>query len=76
MSELRSFTFKIQDGGRVSGASFIDPVWRGMVQWHSVTNIDWAREQTRKEFEAMFRARSDGDVLIRRFESLEQQKAA
>jgi hypothetical protein len=76
VSELRSFTFKTADGQRVKGSAFIDPVWRGMVQWHSVTNIDWDRAQTRKEFEAMFRARPDGDRLLRQFEDLERKEAA
>ncbi len=76
ISELRSFTFKAVDGGRIKGADFIDPVWRGMVQWHSVTNIDWERARTRREFETMFGARPDGGVLGRRFQSLEQKEAA
>jgi hypothetical protein len=76
VSELRSFTFKTADGQNVRGSTFIDPVWRGMVQWHSVTNVDWDRAQTRKGFEAMFRARPDGEALMRRFESLEQKEAA
>ena len=68
--------FKAADGQRVKGSAFIDPVWRGMVQWHSVTNVDWDRAQTRKEFEVLFRARPDGDALMRRFESLEHKEAA
>jgi hypothetical protein len=28
---------------RIAGAEMIDPVWRGMVQWHAVTNTDFAR---------------------------------
>jgi hypothetical protein len=76
ISELRCLTFKMADGGRMKGAEFIDPVWRGMVQWHSVTSIDWERARTRKEFEAMFRGRADGEALSRRFKSLEQREAA
>ena len=76
VSELRSFTFKTVDGQHVKGATFIDPVWRGMVHWHSVTNADWDRAQARKEYETMFRTRPDGDVLLRRFENLEQKEAA
>lgn len=76
VSELRSFMFRTSSGERMKGSSFIDPVWRGMVQWHSVTNVDWDRAQTRKEFEAMFRARADGEMLMRRFESLERKEAA
>ena len=76
VSELRSFIFRANDGRRVKGSTFIDPVWRGMVQWHSVTNVDWDRAQRRAAFDAMFRARSDGEALIRRFESLERKEAA
>jgi hypothetical protein len=76
VSELRSFTFKTADGRRVQGAEFIDPVWRGMVQWHAVTNVDWDRAQTRKDFETMFRAVPSGEALMRRFDSLEQKEAA
>jgi len=76
VSELRSFTFKTEDGRRMKGAEFIDPIWRGMVHWHAVTSIDWDRSQTRKEFEAMFRVRKDGEALLRRFDSLEQKEAA
>jgi hypothetical protein len=76
VSELRSFTFKTADGGRLRGADFIDPVWRGMVQWHSVTSIEWEWTQKRQEFETMFRARPDGEALSRRFRSLNQKEAA
>jgi len=81
VSELRSFTFKTTDGKaadgrRLKGAEFIDPIWRGMVQWHAVTSVDWDRAQTRKAFETMFRARAGGEALLRQFESLEQKEAA
>jgi hypothetical protein len=76
VSELRSFTFRTADGGRVKGAAFIDPVWRGMVHWHAVTNVDWDRARTRTEFEAMFRARPGGEALLRQFEGLELKEAA
>ena len=76
VSELRSFTFRLADGSRVKGAAFIDPVWRGMVQWHAVANVDWDRAQTRKKFEAMFRARPDGESLLARFADLEIKEAA
>jgi len=72
MSELRSFTFKTEDGNRVKGADFIDPIWRGMVQWHAVTNIDYEHERSRKGFAAMF----GDDALFRQFETLGQKEAA
>lgn len=77
VSELRSFTFRTQDGRRrVQGLEFIDPVWRGMVHWHAVANVDWDRAQTRKRFEAMFRTRPDGTALLARFNDLELREAA
>lgn len=76
ISELRSFTFKTVDGGKIKGATFIDPIWNGMVHWHSVTNIEWDREQTRKEFETMFRERVDGEKLLAQFNSLGLKEAA
>jgi len=76
ISELRSFTFMTADGSRVKGADFIDPVWRGMVQWHAVTNVDWERRHRQNEFEALFHARPDGEALARRFRTLEEKEAA
>ncbi len=76
VSELRSFTFRLANGERMSGASFIDPIWRAMVQWHSVTNVEWDREQTRKDFAKMFAALPNGDQLTRQFHALEQKEAA
>jgi hypothetical protein len=76
MSELRSFTFKTADGKRMKGAEFIDPIWRGMVQWHSVTSIDFEHERTRKEFAQMLRAKPNGEALLRQFENLGRKEAA
>jgi hypothetical protein len=76
ISELRSFTFRTADGGVTGGAAFMDPVWRGMVQWHAVANVDFEQTRLRREFEAMFRARPDGETLLRRFEGLERREAA
>ncbi len=76
VSELRSFTFRTADGGTVTGKSFIDPVWNGMVQWHTVANVDFDRKQTRENIAAMLRTKPDGAALVRRFDTLEQKDAA
>jgi len=76
ISELRNFTFQTADGTCVKGADFIDPVWRGMVQWHAITNVDWERRRQQDKFEALFHPRPDGEALARRFRTLEQKEAA
>ena len=70
VSELRSFTFKTVDGGRIKGADMIDPIWRGMVQWHSVTNVEFDRAQTRKELTAALATKPQSAELIARFDAL------
>jgi hypothetical protein len=76
ISELRSFTFKAIDGGTVTGLQMIDPIWRGMVQWHAVSNFEHAREQTRVELVKRLEAQPNGRELARRFDALEQKLAA
>jgi hypothetical protein len=76
ISELRSFKFKTADGGTIKGADMMDPIWRGMVHWHSVTNVEWDRQQTRKEFEAMLRVRPEGEKLLAQFNNLNLREAA
>jgi hypothetical protein len=76
ISELRSLTFKTAGGKRVSGADIIDPVWRGMVQWHAVTNMDFDRKITHDEIAGALMKRRNGAELLRRFDALEQKQAA
>lgn len=76
ISELRSFTFRTVDGSTVKGATFIDPIWRGMVQWHSVTNHDFQREQSRRELHALLGTEPNAVALIRSFDALEMKAAA
>lgn len=76
ISELRSFTFRTIEGATVSGASFIDPVWNGMVQWHTVANPDFDRKQTREKIAKLLGTRGNAAELIRRFDALERKEAA
>jgi hypothetical protein len=76
ISELRIFTFKTVGGGTATGADFIDPIWRGMVQWHAVSNHDFQREQTRNNLHRMLAAKPNSADLIRRFDDLEYREAA
>jgi len=76
VSELRSLTFKTVDGGRIAGAAMIDPVWRGMVHWHAVSNIDYDRKITHEEIAEALMKRPHGADLLRRFDELEHRQAA
>jgi hypothetical protein len=76
VSELRSFTIKCLDGSRIKGSAMIDPIWEGMIHWHSVTQADFSREQGREAIVARLGKRPDGKVLIAQFDALEQKAAA
>jgi hypothetical protein len=76
VSEMRSFTIKTLDGGRIKGAQMVDPIWEGMIHWHSVTQADFSREQGREAIVARISKRPDGRALLSQFDSLEQKAAA
>ena len=78
VSELRSFTFKTEDGGRVRGAEIIDPVWAKMVEWHGLLERQAARDRSRAELERqILAARGEaGRELLARLDALEAEGAA
>jgi hypothetical protein len=76
LSELRSFTLRAADSRTISGRDVIDPVWRGMVEWHAVANADHARETSRRSILNALRRKPNGEDLERRFEALEHREAA
>ncbi len=76
VSELRSFTFKTEGGERVQGKTFIDPIWDGMVRWHSHTVVDYARNQAKQEIAARLTAHPDGTRRLAQFDALETPIAA
>ena len=76
VSEMRSFTIRTLDGKQISGASMIDPIWEGMIHWHSVTQADFGRDQSRSAIEARMAKLPSGQELLRKFDSLEQKVAA
>jgi len=76
ISELRSFTFRCADDGTVTGMQLLDPLWRGLVQWHAVTNFEHGREQCRAELVQRLESLPNGRALVRAFDALEQRLAA
>jgi len=76
VSELRSLTFRTEAGATVPGKAFIDPIWNGMVHWHSVTTIDHARTQTREAIATQLLAVPDGAKRLAAFDALAAREAA
>ncbi|HWG80913.1 MAG TPA: hypothetical protein VN681_14115 [Stellaceae bacterium] len=76
VSELRSFTFRGASGERVPGKAFIDPVWNGMVHWHSVTTLEHAQMQKRAMIEAQLLALPGGPTQLAAFDALADRDAA
>ncbi len=76
ISEMRSFTFKAVDGGTVKGKDLIDPIWEGMVEWHSVTQADFSRQQSHDAIKARLETTPEGKRLFAEFEALEQKARA
>jgi hypothetical protein len=76
VSELRSFTFRTEAGGRVPGKAFIDPVWNGMVHWHAVSTPEHGRRQTREAIVAQLLLAPDGAKRLAAFDALEPREAA
>ena len=76
LSELRSFTLKTVDGKNVPAAPIIDKVWEQLVEWHTVTNAEFARAQSRDGIIARLKAKPNGAVHAARFDALEFKAAA
>lgn len=76
VSEMRSFTIKTLDGGRIKGAQMIDPIWEGMIHWHSVTQADFSREQSREAIVGRIKTRTDAPALLAQFDALDHKAAA
>jgi hypothetical protein len=76
VSELRSFTFRGAGGGRVPGKALIDPIWDGMVHWHSVTTLEHAQAQKREAIRAQLLALPGGGKQLAAFDALGDREAA
>src|SRR5215469_1364474 len=76
ISELRTLTIKTVDGKTMSGAELIDPVWNQMIEWHAVTNAEFARNQSRDAITARLKSKPNGAALAATFDSLEFPQAA
>lgn len=71
LSEMRLLTFKLSDGTTIKGSELLDPIWKGMVDFHSTTVYDNSRKQTRDSIVRQLMALPDGEALVRRLDALE-----
>ncbi len=69
LGELRSVTFRTNDGGTVSGSELIDRFWDGMVQWATVEQPALAAERIRPEVEAYIATHPDADRVRAEFDA-------
>ena len=69
LSEMRSFTFRTEDGRHVPGADVIDPMWATLVHWHAVENPRLARGVMRDVLHERILAHPDGARLVPEFEA-------
>jgi hypothetical protein len=76
VSEMRGVTIKCLDGTKIKGAQMIDPIWEGMIHWHSVTQADFSREQSRAAIVERLSKHANGRALVAQFDGLEQKAAA
>ncbi len=76
LSEMRLLTFKLNDGGTIRGRDMLDPVWEGMVGFHSTTVYDNGRRLTRENLAGQLMALPDGEALVRQLDALETPLAA
>jgi hypothetical protein len=76
VSEMRSVTIKCLNGDRIKGSQMIDPIWEGMIHWHSVTQADFSREQSRAAIVDRLSKHANGRALVAQFDGLEQKAAA
>lgn len=76
VSELRSFTFKCVDGQKRQGKDFIDPLWQGFVNWHSVTTVEHSRAQTKAAIEAAVGKLPEAAAKLAQFNDLNEDLSA
>jgi hypothetical protein len=69
LGELRSVTFRTNDGGTVSGSELIDRFWDGMVQWATVDQPALNVERVRPELESYIATHGEADRVRAEFDA-------
>ncbi|MBV1876538.1 MAG: hypothetical protein KUG79_02735 [Pseudomonadales bacterium] len=75
LSEMRTLTFKTVDGGTIKGDELLDPVWNGMVEFHTTTVYDNARKESRESILRQLAKLPDSEALVTAFDALQSSVA-
>jgi len=73
ISEMRSYTFKTVDGGRIKGQDIIDPFWEKVVTWHATTVFDENAKRSRATLEPKL-LDAGGKELLAQFDALAEAR--
>ena len=68
LGELRSVTFRTDDGGTVAGSELIDRFWDGMVRWATVDQPALVAERVRSDVDAYIATHPDADRVRAEFD--------
>ena len=70
ISEMRSFTFKLNDGSTKAGHEIIDPIWASLVEWHGVTVFEESEKRSYEDLKSKILAHENGEALLAEFDKL------
>lgn len=71
LGELRSLRFRTREGGTLSGAEVVDPLWEEIVHWATAEQPKLAAEQQRALLTRRILAHPDGRRILAAFDALE-----
>ena len=71
LGELRSVTFRTDDGDTVRGGELIDRFWDGMVRWATVEQPALNAERVRNDVEAYIATHDEADRVRAEFDAAE-----
>ncbi len=69
LGEIRSCTFRTEDGGTISGAEIIDRFWNDLVRWAVVDQPALQADQQRTMLEERISAHIEADRVLQEFDA-------
>lgn len=71
LGELRTLTFRTEDGGRLAGADVVDELWEGVLRWATMEQPRLQAEQQRRILHERIRRHPEADRVLEAFTALE-----